>query len=416
MSAPGYKHTRTAAYFTNLTMSAAFSMPPLLFVTFREMYGISYTLLGTLVVVNFCTQLIIDLIFSFFPQYFNVKKCVRCMPLITAAGLIVYALIPTLLPEFAYLGLVTGTVIFSVAAGLCEVLMTPVIAAIPEGDPEKSIAVLHSLYGYGVVTVVVISTLFLRIFGNHNWMVLVLCWSVLPAIGSVLLHLVPMPDVETGHGGSAPGSSVKKHAGLALCFGCIFLGSAAENVMTNWVSGYIESALGISKVIGDILGMAAFAVILAMTRTVYAKYGKNIENTLLVSMAGAVVCYAVVAFTSNAVISVAFCALTGLCTSMLWPGTLILMEEKIPGPGVAAYALMAAGGDLGASIAPQLMGIIVDTVAVSDWAAELGTTLALTGEQIGMKTGMLLTTVFPILGIFLLLYIKRYFRKHKAQA
>ena len=42
--------------------------------TFREMYNISYTLLGTLVLTNFCTQLTVDLIFSFFTKYFNIKS------------------------------------------------------------------------------------------------------------------------------------------------------------------------------------------------------------------------------------------------------------------------------------------------------------------------------------------------------
>jgi fucose permease len=106
------------------------------------------------------------------------------------------------------------------------------------------------------------------------------------------------------------------------------------------------------------------------------------------------------------------CILTGLFSSMLWPGTLILMEEKIPGVGVAAYALMASGGDLGASVAPQLMGIVIDRVSVSEYAARRALETGLSPEQIGMKTGMLLTAVFPILGILLILYIKRYFKKH----
>ena len=87
------------------------------------------------------------------------------------------------------------------------------------------------------------------------------------------------------------------------------------------------------------------------------------------------------------------------------------MEEKFPGIGVAAYALMAAGGDFGASIAPQLMGVVVDTVSASQWAAELAQTLSMTVDQIGMKAGMLVSAIFPTLGIFLLIYIKRYFAK-----
>jgi hypothetical protein len=98
---------------------------------------------------------------------------------------------------------------------------------------------------------------------------------------------------------------------------------------------------------------------------------------------------------------------------MLWPGTLIMMEEKIPHVGVAAYALMAASGDLGASFAPQLMGVVIDKVSVSALAASLGDTLGLAAEQIGLKAGMLVTALFPILGTALLVFAIRYFKKQK---
>ena len=118
------------------------------------MYGISYTLLGTLVLINFCTQLGIDLIFSFFSKYFNIHKTIRLIPLVTATGLCVYALIPILFPQYAYIGLVAGTFIFSFAAGLGEVLISPTVAALPSDIPEKDMSILHSLYGYGFVSVV----------------------------------------------------------------------------------------------------------------------------------------------------------------------------------------------------------------------------------------------------------------------
>ena len=71
-----YTRTKRACYFAYLAMSSVFSLPALLFVTFREMYGISYTLLGTLVLVNFCTQLGIDLVFTFFTKRFKNKKTI----------------------------------------------------------------------------------------------------------------------------------------------------------------------------------------------------------------------------------------------------------------------------------------------------------------------------------------------------
>ena len=128
-------------------------------------------------------------------------------------------------------------------------------------------------------------------------------------------------------------------------------------------------------------------------------------------MIGAAVCYLTAALSPIPVIAMVACVLTGMCTSMLWPGTLILMEEKYPNPGVAAYALMAAGGDFGASVAPQLMGVVVDSVSASSLAERLSGPLALSTEQIGMKAGILLSAVFPLLGIFLVLYIRKYFKK-----
>lgn len=405
-----YKKTKLTCYFTYLAMSSVFSLPPLLFATFREIYGISYTLLGTLVLVNFCTQLGIDLIFSFFSKHFNIHKTIRIMPLVTASGLCIYALIPTLFPQYAYAGLIIGTVLFSVAAGLGEVLISPTVAALPSETPDKDMSILHSLYGYGLVGVVLISTLFLKFLGNQYWMYLTFFWAALPVIASILLFTSKLPNMNVDHNEEKTIKSTYRTKGIFLCMACIFLGACAENTMSNWISVYTENVLYIPKMWGDLFGMCLFAVLLALTRSAYAKFGKNISRVLMMSMLGAIACYVFVAFSSNAVLSLVGCVLTGICTSMLWPGTLILMEEKIPAVGVSAYALMAAGGDFGASFAPQTMGIIVDKISATEWAQTFGSSLSLSPEQVGFKVGMLIAAIFPILGVLLLLYMKKFFK------
>ena len=194
---PNFKRTKFACYAAYFTMSSIFSLPPLLFVTLHETYDVSYTLLGTLVLTNFCTQLAIDLIFTVFTKYFNVKKVVRAMPLITSAGLLTYALVPMLLPQYAYAGLLVGTVIFSVSAGLSEVLLSPVIAAIPSKNPQRDMSLLHSLYAFGVFFVVLVSTLFFKIFDTSNWMYLTMFFAALPVIAAVLFMISPMPDMSS---------------------------------------------------------------------------------------------------------------------------------------------------------------------------------------------------------------------------
>lgn len=411
MTSPNFKRTKFSCYFAYLAMSSVFVLPPMLFITFHDMYDISYTLLGTLVLVNFVTQMTIDLIFTFFAKYFNIRNTVRIMPLLTTVGLLIYAILPNVFPQYAYLGLVIGTVIFSVAAGLCEVLLSPLIAAIPSEHPEKDMSMLHSLYGWGVVSVVIISSLYFVVFGTEKWMYLTLFWAVLPLVASFLFWISPIPDMDMHSESDKSKSSRGK--GIVLCLICIFLGSAAENTMTNWISGYMENALMIPKAVGDIFGLAVFALLLAVTRVLYAKYSPDISKTLLCSMIGAAVCYLIAGLSANVILAFIACIFTGIFTSMLWPGTLILMEEKVPHPGVAAYALMAAGGDMGASVAPQLMGIIVDKVSVSDYAVNLSVSSGTAPEEIGLKVGMLIAAIFPILGTLLLIYIRKVYPKNK---
>ena len=412
MSISNFKTTKLACYTAYFTMSSIFCVPPILFVTFKELYGISYTLLGTLVLVNFVTQLSIDLLFTAFSKHFNAKIMVRIMPIATACGLLIYALIPTFFSNIAYLGLLIGTVVFSISAGLSEVLLSPVIAAIPSDNPQRDMSFLHSLYAFGTFTMIIVSTAFLKIFGTQNWMYLVIFLAFLPLIAAVMFMLSPMPSLNNDTSNLNSHTDVKRRAiGLSLCVACIFFGSCSENAMSNWISTYMENALGIDKVVGDILGAAMFAILLGIARISYAKFGKNIIRTLLISMICAAICYITVGLAQSTAVAFIACIMTGFCTSMLWPGTLIMMEENIPNAGVAAFALMASGGDLGASLSPQLLGIVVDKVSTTDFAVNLGSMLNITTEQVGLKIGMLVTSVFPILGIVVVLVVRKFFNK-----
>ena len=172
------KRVKNACYIVNVSMAIITNLPPLLFLTFREEYGISFSLLGFLVLLNFSTQLIIDLIFSFFSPKFDIPKMVKMTPFIAVIGLGLYALAPILFLQNVYVGLVISTIIFSASSGFAEVLISPVIAAIPSKDPDREMSKLHSIYAWGVVFVIVVSTVYLYFCGAENWQWLALFFSV----------------------------------------------------------------------------------------------------------------------------------------------------------------------------------------------------------------------------------------------
>ena len=390
-----YTRLKFACYTSSITMSVVCSVSPLLFITFHTLYGVSYSLLGLLVVINFVTQLAIDLIFSFFSHKFNIPKTVKCIPVLAIIGFVLYALLPWAFPNNAYLGLVIGTIVFSSASGFGEVLTSPVIASIPSDNPEREMSKLHSAFAWGDVAVIIFGTLFLLAFGATAWQWLVLIFTLIPLVSAIAYAGVEIPKLQTGEKASGT-FSLLKNRGVWLCVIAIFLGGASECTMSQWSSGYIEQALGIPKVWGDIFGVATFALALGLGRTLYGKYGKNIEKCNFFGALGAGVCYLVCALSPLPIVALIACALTGFFVAMLWPGNLVVATSRYPQGGVVLFALMAAGGDLGASVGPQLVGVITDGVVNSAFFTNLALKQGITAEQLGMKAGLLAGALFPI--------------------
>lgn len=399
-----YTTLKYACYTTNITMSVVTNLSPLLFLTFRSLYGISYSLLGLLVLVNFFTQLIIDLVFSFFSHKFNISQTVKITPVLAAIGMVIYAIWPYILPNHTYTGIMIGTIIFSVSCGLAEVLISPVIAAIPSDNTDGELSKLHSIYAWGVVGVVLVSTVFLFVFGSEKWQILALGFTLIPLLSSFLFSISKIPALGTPEKVSGALDMLKNKT-VWLCVIAIFLGGASECTMSLWSSSYLEQAMSIPKIWGDLLGMAFFGIMLGLGRSLYAKFGENIERILLLGVIGATICYFVTAVTMNPVIGLITCGLTGLCASMLWPGSLIVASNRVTTGGVFIFAMMAAGGDLGASVGPQLVGSVTDIAMRLEPIIAFSKTMGLTSEQLGMKIGLLTGMFFPLFGIFVFVKI-----------
>lgn len=405
-----HKRVKFACYSVNVSMAVVGNLPPVLFLTFQSMYGISYSLLGLLVLVNFVTQLFVDLIFSFFSHKFSIPLTVKLTPMLTIFGLLIYALTPFVFPGNVYPGLVIGTIVFSAAAGLAEVLISPVIAALPSDNPDREMSKLHSIYAWGVVGVILVGSLYLVLFGRENWQWLMLSMIVIPLASVILYAGAEIPKMSTPKRVSGVLQSLK-NKGLWLCVFAIFLGGAAECTMAQWASGYLEQALQIEKIRGDLFGVALFALALGLGRTMYAKFGRHIGRVLFFGAVGATLCYLTAAVTSIPLLGLFACAFTGFCVSMLWPGCLIVATDRFPSGGVFIFAMMAAGGDLGASVGPQLIGVITDLALENSTLLSLAQKMSLMPEQFGMKLGMLVGMLFPLIAVFVYLSIWKNYKK-----
>jgi len=355
-----YKSTLYACYLGYITQALIVNLPPLLFVVFQGKFGLSYTMLGSLVVVVFVTQLIVDALAVKFVDKIGHRMSVVIAHAFATFGMIALAFLPRMLP-WPYIGLIISSILFSIGGGLIEVLVSPIVESLPSDAKASSMSLLHSFYSWGQVLVIIVSTLALHIVGQDLWFILPLVWSLLPLFTLFKFTRVPlMPPIEESQ--RTPLKELFRSRIFLIALLLMVCAGVSEQSMAQWASLFAEKGLGISKTLGDLLGPCLFAVMMGVMRTWYGVKGQKISmhKALLICSVLCMASFVITAITPIPAISLLGCALCGLSVSLMWPGMLSITAAGYPLGGVAMFAILALGGDLGCSIGPQFTGIIAD--------------------------------------------------------
>lgn len=385
----------------------------ILFIPMMDLYGFSYVQLGILVAVNFTAQVAVDIIFSGVIDKVGYRKVALPAIFCGFIGLVLFAASPFIF-EDVFIGLAISTVIFAAASGLLEIMVSPITNALPSENKGASMSLMHSFYAWGQVATIVITTGFVFIFGGKYWQIIVLVWSLVPLVNFFMFANSPFPKTVPGGGGHTA-KKMMFHPFYLIALFAIFFGAGTELVMAQWSSSFMEKALSLPKVVGDMLGMCGFALMMAFGRTYYGFKGAQLKmsKVLILGSAVSVVCYVAVALSPVNSINIIACAVTGLAASLLWPGTLVLSAARFPMAGAWMFAILAAAGDIGGAFAPWLTGMIVDYTATSPVAVGLSNWLSVSGEQAGMRLGILVGALFPLLAFICHLFLHKMFVKHR---
>ena len=195
-----YGKTKLACYLGFVTQAIVANFAPLLFLTFRKIYGISFSELAVISFVFYVTQLIVDLVCVKMADKVGYRACITASEITAALGLAGLAFLPDLLPT-PFIGILICVVIYAVGSGLIEVLCSPIIEACPFENKSSMMSLLHSFYCWGAVGVIVGSTLFFVAFGTDKWRILACLWALIPLFNVFNFLTCPIePVVEDGKG------------------------------------------------------------------------------------------------------------------------------------------------------------------------------------------------------------------------
>ncbi|MCR5595666.1 MAG: MFS transporter [Lachnospiraceae bacterium] len=384
-----YGKTLIACYLGFITQAIAANFAPLLFLTFHKSYGIPLGRIAILSTTFYFTQLIVDVICAKYVDRIGYRVSAVASEVTSGLGLIGLAVLPSILPD-PFMGLIISVVIYAIGSGLIEVLCSPIVEACPFENKESVMSLLHSFYCWGSVGVIVLSTLFFAIFGIENWKWLACIWALIPLYNIYNFIVCPIEKLVDDGEGMSIGTLFKTpmfFLGIVL----MVCAGASEISMAQWASAFVESALGLSKTVGDLAGPCLFAVTMGISRVIYGKNGEKIELTgyMLGSGILCLACYILAALSHNPVLSLIGCIFCGFSVGIMWPGTISVLSKRLPAGGTAMFALLAMAGDLGGAFGPGLVGFVTD----------------LNNEN--LQAGMLAGALFPTVMICSILFILR---------
>ncbi len=380
-----YSHSELACYIGYVTQAAVNNLPPLLFLTFQRTFSVSIEAITALITLNFGTQLVTDLVFSKLTDKIGYRVSAVTAHVLAFLGLMFYGVLPFVLPN-PYIGLVIATLVNAVGGGLTEVLISPIVESLPGTQKSARMSLLHAMYCWGQVGVILISTLYFAAVGIEKWRYLFYVWSLLPLFNAFFFARVPLCKLVEEDERDSVFDLLKKGVFWLMLLLMVCSG-AAEQAMAQWSSMFAESGLHVSKAMGDLLGPCAFGILMGISRTFYGIFGGrlHLRRALIISSVGCIVSYLLCGLSPSPVLSLIGCGLCGLSVGLMWPGVVSLSSGHFPAGGTALFAFLALGGDLGCLSGPGVTGI------VSGALERIGS------GDIALRMGLLAVIVFPAL-------------------
>ena len=385
-----YKKTLIACYLGFVTQAISANFTPLLFLTFISTYGITLEKIAMIPLVFYLTQLLIDLAATKFADKIGYRTCVVSSQVLSTMGLVLMAVLPEVL-SVPFIGVMISVVLYAMGSGLVEVLVSPIVEACPFENKEGMMSLLHSFYCWGAMGVILGSTLFFAIFGLENWKILTFIWALVPLYNT--FNFISCPIERLVEDGKSMG--IRKLLKTPIFWLMIILmvcSGASEASMAQWASAFTESAIGVSKTVGDLAGPCLFAMFMGISRILYGKFSEKLDLTKVMLVCGILCagCYLLASLSTVPILGLAGCALCGLTVGIMWPGSISISSQKCPRGGTAMFAFLALAGDLGAMVSPAMVGTLSEMADGN------------------LKTGLLAAAIFPIVLVFGLLILKKY--------
>jgi len=371
-------------YLAMMCLSIGLNLLPVFLTTLGAIYGgdtgLSQEELGRLTASPFGGLVLGILATGPLVDRWGAKRFVQIGNGLMAVSLLWAAFAPS------YLSLAVALFGMGLGAGMMDMVLSPVVAAL---NPERrAVAMnwLHSFYCVGAVVTIALGTAALQ--AGFGWRGGCLVMLVLPV--GLIACFAPMKFPElVPEGAVLPMRSLLREWWFWGAMLALALGGATELGIAQWLPAYAERSLGYAPWVGG-LSLLLFSVTMTLGRMVVGWFGKNWDmyHVMAWSCGTSIVFFIAGSFLPIPWMALSACIAVGFTGSCLWPTMLGVTANRYPRGGASMYGMLAAAGNVGGVFMPWAVGVVAD--------------------RSNMHWGLVISVIAPLLMLPLVLVMRRH--------
>jgi len=380
--------TLILCYAGMIVIAIAVNLPPVYLTTFEQAFGGADGLtkqqlgsIGTMLFVGLVAGLLAG---GPLADRFGARAFVLIGNALIAGGLGLMAVAPS------YALLLFATCFMGVGAGVLDMILSPIVAALRPQQRTSAMNLLHAFYAIGTILITLFGSLMIRL--SMDWAIFDwrnVCLFLIAVPMTVLLGFA-MARVPALVGEQERRTSIFVLLANVSFWAAMFtmmLAGATELGMAQWLPAYAEKALGYEKWTAG-QALTAFAVAMAIGRLGGGFISRHIRpiRLLVLCCVLSAALYLVGAFWPERIVALTACVSIGLTVSVLWPTVLGVTADRFPTGGATMFALLAAAGNAGGA-----MNLVIGGIA----------------DRSNLHVAMGAVAVCPAIMVALLLYLGR---------
>lgn len=407
-----YKHTRIGCYINFFSDAVDNVLLGLLFTTLAAEFDIGIVRLAAISSIVFGVQAVLIPVASLMTNKIGFRKMAVAMQLFNFIGVAGLGVFPYIFPS-PFIGLSIAAVFFATGNSICEAINNPMFEALPLENKDAEMNRLHSVFSFGQVIVILVSTLFFVTIGREHWQYLAILFALVSLVNLFIFLKAPLGELVEETNRTPLGKIISQKLFIILII-ILICNGPVEMCMANWTSLFAEQGLHVSKTVGDLLGPCLFAVGMGISRLFYGVKGAkiNLEKAMIYCGFVCFLGYVVVVFSPIPLLSLIGCGIVGIATGIICPGCVCILAKSFPTGGIPMFGVMILFQYLGNTVTNNMIGNVTAYVEKNVPAICLRMFPVTDPYELGLRTALFFVTILAFIMFVFIWVAYRYIVKH----